>query len=359
MLQNLSSRERRAMRTLYRYFQKNPPPPPSDPMPIGLMANVPDLDADDNLVRHVRRFAEKYLDGQAFKPSQLLRPGPSFDWDRSDAALKYANHFGAKYHAHTPLWPADLVDLIDFGYPATDKVARTAFHRWLVEAIFDRYTGLLYSCDLWNEVIANDGGSPGDEYKQFPGAPSLDDDEIADAFAAAYAKDPNCKLGLNDFGCEVQGDKLDSYLRVARRLLDAGVQLRILGLQCHENIDEFHSKEDYAAAFAQIASECPEVEVHLTEVDCVIGSTRAGARIPGTLAQRLHLQEELLENLGSAAAEAPNVTEVTFWGPTSNLSWRNGYNGVSYPDEQPLPFDHRFEPTPSWDAFRDPILIGQ
>jgi endo-1,4-beta-xylanase len=166
--------------------------------------------------------------------NDLKWPGWAGDWspaierDQTLEGLRWLRDHGFRTRGHVLVWPgwthlpASLRALHETGAPPESIAAAVLAHLSEVVTVTRPY---LEEWDVANELRTNRDLMD-----------LLGEDAPAAWFAAAHALHPEARLAYNDYENHDPArhpENLAEFLRLARRLLDAGAPLHVLGLQCH------------------------------------------------------------------------------------------------------------------------------
>ncbi|WKL57780.1 endo-1,4-beta-xylanase [Asticcacaulis sp. ZE23SCel15] len=204
------------------------------------------------------------------KMEYILQPDGSLRFGAPDAVVDFAHARGMSVFGHVIIWYAQDGDY--FQKLKGDKRAFGEAYRAYVRDVAAHYRSKVMGWDVVNEPMLDDGSGLRDcLWMQMMG-----EDYVAQALRSAHAAAPNVPLFLNDYNLEYYPKKRAAFLRLAERLLKAGVPLHGLGTQTH--IDATIAPGMLKAAITDIAS--LGLKVHVSEVD--ISLKPEGMVMPGT-----------------------------------------------------------------------------
>jgi len=183
--------------------------------------------------------------------------------------------------------------------------------RWeeVREALFGRirrevqdFKGLVHLWDVVNEPVVQ------------PWFEGLGPEYIAEAFRAVKEIDPQAILVLNEFGMLLDGNIRKRFMEKARKLLEAGVPVDVIGVEAHlftaEDIKRhLESLEDIRSALDELATlgkpiHITEFQIPLPAVVGAFGVSPGEAEI---------LQAELLKIFYTVFFSHPAVSAITYW----------------------------------------------
>ena len=279
------------------------------------------------------------------KMEYILKDDGSLRFDAPDALADFAQSRDMRLHGHTLVWYAEaspaLVRLD--GNPKAFDAAVAHY----IATVAGRYRGRVSGWDVVNEAVEPEGHGLRDcLYTRNQGGEAY----IANAFRRAREADPSALLLLNDYDLETKPAKRATFLKLAERLLHAGVPLQGLGCQSHIDID----LPDGASrtAIAELAS--LGLPIHVSELDVSLGTHHAlDVR---SLDDKRQAQARRYGEVIDAFMALPERQRYAFtvWGLRDSDSWILKWN----PDDQPLLFDGAGAPKPAFWAVADRLRRG-
>jgi endo-1,4-beta-xylanase len=236
-----------------------------------------------------------------------------------------------------------------------------------ISNVMKHFRGKVPVWDVVNEAVMEDGSyrdGNEDEGKKSKWYEIAGKDYIAEAFRAAHEADPDAKLFYNDFYDYVPAKHQFIY-EMLKELLDAGVPVHGVGMQCHLNIEpstnpmnqgyyqDVTHLEDAIKLYSSLG-----IEVQVTELDLSL-------YVPGVMYDEstFYTQATFTEALQIKQAEryreffelfrryAGKITAVTFWGIADDNTWLSEFD--SGRDDFPLLFDMQHQPKKAFDAVMD------
>jgi len=174
--------------------------------------------------------------GNDLKMNRIHPKPDTYDFSYGDWDLDWSKRNGLLFRGHTlvwhnvlPTWFRSYVNKENAQRVMTDHITTVVKH----------YAGNLYSWDVVNEPIHNDGRADGLRVK--PWLELVGPDYIEIAFRTAAAADPKAKLMLNE--CFIEHDlpahtqRRDALLQLAIRLKNKNVPITGVGIQGHIKAD--------------------------------------------------------------------------------------------------------------------------
>lgn len=254
---------------------------------------------------------------------ERLHPEPNrYTFEQADELVAFAKKHGMKMRGHTLVWHNQTTDWLfeDEAGNLVDKetlFARTKEH---IHTVVGRYKDAIYTWDVVNEVIADEGDQL---LRQSKWTDITGDEFIARAFHYAHEADPEAQLYYNDYN-ESLPHKREKIYTLLKSLLDQGVPVHGMGMQAHWNIYG-PSVDDIRAAIERYAS--LGLRLQLTELDVSMfahDDRRTDLKEP--TAEMLRLQEARYEEIFKLLVEYRDVIDgVTFWGIADDFTWLDDF----------------------------------
>ena len=277
----------------------------------------------------------------------------TYNFTLADKLVTYANANSLKINAHTLIWHSQLPAFMRGMHNADSVRMYFAGH---INTVASRYDGKVYSWDVVNEALNEDGTMRKSIFLQ-----NLGEDYVVEAFRLAQQAAPHTKLYYNDYNIE-QPLKRAGAIALIKKIQAAGVRINGVGIQGHWSVNHLPLKEieESIQAFAALG-----IEVMFTELDLTVlpnPEDFSGADVNHNAAynERLNpykngLPDSVQTKLANAYADLfalllrykGKVSRVTFWGVNDGQSWLNNWpvrGRVNYP----LLFDRAYNPKPAY-----------
>jgi endo-1,4-beta-xylanase len=286
--------------------------------------------------------------------AEVIHPGwDIYNFDLADKMVAYCKKNDIKVNAHTLIWHSQM--------PAfARRIQRVDSFRTFftnhIKTVAARYDGKVYSWDVVNEALNEDGTMRKSLFLQ-----KLGDDFVTDAFRIAQAAAPNTELYYNDYNNE-QPAKRAGCIALIKKIQSAGVRIDGVGIQGHWHLGKIPLKDieesilQYSALGLQVMFTELDIEVlnrNFSGAD-VSQSMQGGAAnnpyingLPDSVQQKLASDYAALFRLFLKYKN--NVSRVTFWGVNDGQSWLNGWP-VRGRTNYPLLFDRNYLPKPAFFA---------
>ena len=275
----------------------------------------------------------------------------TYQFNLADKLIAYGKKNNIKINGHTLIWHSQLPQFVH-NIQSVDSF-KTFFTNH-INTVAGRYSGKVFSWDVVNEALNEDG-----TMRQSIFLDKLGDNYVTEAFRLAQAASPNTELYYNDYNNE-QPAKRAGCLALIKKIKQAGVRIDGVGIQGHWHIGKIPLKEIEESIIQYTAL---GIKVMITELDIeVLPRNDEGADVsqrmkeepsinpyknglPDKVQQQLAKDYEALFKL--FLKYPGKVTRVTFWGVDDGQSWLNNWpvkGRVNYP----LLFDREFKPKPAF-----------
>lgn len=282
---------------------------------------------------------------------------PAVKFDRAKPILDFARDNGLKLRGHTLVWHSQTPrwfftegysDAANAPFVSKELMLKRMenYIKQVLEYTQSTYPGVIYAWDVVNEAINPGDGEEGgyrskDSYWYQVIGPEFV--ETAFEYARKYAE-PEIKLFYNDYNTE-ESARMLSIVKLAEGLKAKGL-IDGIGLQTHISVDS-PSLTDIEASMRKYGE--LGLELQITELD--MGMTENTEEAYLRQAKRYRRLFTIFKNLDETGAA--NITNVTFWGLSDDISWLNKPGQPSYP----LLFDQYLLQKPAfWGAILSPDI---
>lgn len=260
---------------------------------------------------------------------------PAVRFDRVKLILDYAQENGIKFRGHTLVWHTQTPRWFfaegysqDANAPLVSKELMLKrlenYIKQVLEYTQTNYPGLIYAWDVVNEAVNPSDGEEGflrskdSLWYKVIGPEFI---EKAFEYARKYA-DEDVKLFYNDYNTEESG-RVQGITRLAATLKAKGL-IDGIGLQMHLS-DGSPSLVDVETSIRKYGE--LGLEIQITELDMGLKENTEEAYMKQ--ARRYKRLFVMLKNLDDTGAA--DITNVTFWGLSDDISWLNKPDAPSYP----------------------------
>ncbi|MGG9961437.1 endo-1,4-beta-xylanase [Ferruginibacter sp. SUN106] len=288
--------------------------------------------------------------------SEVIHPGwDTYNFDMADKLVALGKKYKIKINAHALIWHSQLP-----GYVRRLKDADSVkqFFTNHIKTVAGRYDGKVFSWDVVNEALEEDGTMRKSIFLE-----KLGPDFVTEAFRLAQQAAPNTELYYNDYNIE-QPKKRAGAIALIKKIQAAGVRIDGVGIQGHWRASNIPLKdiEQSIVEFSALG-----IKVMFTELDLgVLPNPWDGD------AADVNMKAEYSAKMNPYANGLPDSVEakltkgyedlfklflkykgkvgrVTFWGVNDSQSWLNGWP-IPGRTNYPLLFDRNFKPKPAFDA---------
>ncbi len=286
--------------------------------------------------------------------AEVIHPGwDKYDFTLADKLVEYAKKNKLEVNAHTLIWHSQLPAFVR-AIKDADSVKQ--FFTNHIQTIASRYNGKVFSWDVVNEALNEDGTLRKSIFLE-----KLGDNYIVDAFRLAQKAAPDTKLYYNDYNIE-QPAKRAGAIALIKKIQSAGVRIDGVGIQGHWRA--------YNIPLADIEQSIKEfsalgIQVCFTELDLGVlpfPNEVQGADVSERAAYNAKmnpyangLPDSIQQQLSNGYAELfrlflrykNNISRITFWGVHDGQSWLNGWP-IPGRTNYPLLFDRQLKPKPAF-----------
>ena len=282
--------------------------------------------------------------------SEIIHPAwDKYNFDLADKLVAYGKKHDIKINAHNLIWHSQLPSYVK-NIKSADSI-KTFFENHIT-TVASRYDGKVYSWDVVNEALNEDGTMRNSIFLE-----KLGPDYIVEAFRLAQKASPHAQLYYNDYNIE-EPKKRAGAIVLIKKIQAAGVRIDGVGIQGHWRADKipFKNIEESIEEFSKLG-----IKVMFTELDLSVlpnpwdintADVNAKAEnsakmnpysngLPDSVQQIFTKGYEDLFALFLKHKDV--VSRVTFWGVNDSQSWLNDWP-IKGRTNYPLLFDRNFKP---------------
>ncbi|HVS96065.1 MAG TPA: endo-1,4-beta-xylanase, partial [Puia sp.] len=317
---------------------------------IGTAMNARQIEGQDERADSLIRQQFDAATPENVMKAALIHPAwDTYRFDLADRLVEYARKNNIRINAHALIWHSQLPMFVR-RMQSADSVRDFFVNH--IKTVAGRYDGKVYSWDVVNEALNEDGTLRNSIFLQ-----KLGPGYIVEAFRLAQRAAPHTQLYYNDYGIE-NPKKRAGAIELVRRIQAAGVRIDAVGIQGHWHLGKVPFKEigESIDAFAALG-----VKVDFTELDISVlpnplrGNTAdinatasAGATAnpwPNGLPDSVqgHLADDYATLFRLFVQHRKQIGRVTFWGVDDAVSWLNDWP-VRGRTNYPLLFDRNYAP---------------
>lgn len=286
--------------------------------------------------------------------AEQIHPGwDTYNFDLADKLVAFAKTNHLKVNAHNLIWHSQLPAFMHH-IQSADSVRQYFVNH--ITKVAGRYDGKVYSWDVVNEALNDDGTLRKDIFLD-----KLGDDYIAEAFRLAQKASPHSQLYYNDYNIE-QPKKRAGAIALIKKIQAAGVRIDGVGIQGHWKSGDVPMKdiEESIKEYAALGIKVMFTELDLSVLPNPWDKTTAdvNARAQGSAKMNPYtngLPDSAQQLLAKSYADLftlfmkykKDISRVTFWGVNDGESWLNGFP-IRGRTNYPLLFDRNFKPKPAF-----------
>lgn len=321
---------------------------------IGTAINTPQIEEKDSGAARLIPQQFSALTPENIMKAQLIQPGwETYNFDLADKLVAYAQKNNLKINGHTLIWHSQL-PLFMHNMQDADSVRR--YFENHITTVASRYDGKVYSWDVVNEALNEDGTMRNSIFLQ-----KLGDDYIVEAFRLAQKAAPHTRLYYNDYNIE-QPKKRAGAIALIKKIQAAGVRIDGVGIQGHWNIANVPMQdiEQSIKEFSALGIEVMFTELDLSVLPNPLKNNTADVSTTAAYNDNINpYTRGLPDSVAQAQAKAyadlfklflkykKNVSRITFWGVDDGQSWLNNFP-VRGRTNYALLFDRQYHPKPAF-----------
>lgn len=317
---------------------------------IGTALNAAQIGERDPIAAKIIPQEFNALTPENIMKCEIIHPDwDKYNFDLADKLIAYGQKNHIPVMGHTLIWHSQLSEFVR---KINSKDSLQQFFENHIKTIASRYDGKIYSWDVVNEALNEDGTLRNSIYLQ-----KLGPDYIVEAFKIAQKAAPNTELYYNDYNIE-QPQKREGAITLIKKIQAAGVRIDGVGIQGHWKVNKvpFKDIEESIVAFSKLGIKVMFTELDLTvlpnpwDTNTADVSMRAennayfnpyAGGLPDSVQQMLSNDYTQLFTLFQKHKK--EVTRVTFWGVNDGQSWLNNWPIVGRTN-YPLLLDRSFKP---------------
>lgn len=284
--------------------------------------------------------------------AEIIHPQwDTYNFELADKMIEYGKKHNIKINGHTLIWHSQLPA---FARNIKDVDSFKTFFNNHIKIIAGRYSGKIFSWDVVNEALNEDGTMRKSIFLD-----KLGNDFVTEAFRLAQAASPNTELYYNDYNNE-QPQKRAGCIELIKKIQAAGIRIDGVGIQGHWHVNRIPLKDieesilEYSALGLKVMFTELDIEVLPRNFQGADVSQRMAENsslnpyvngLPQSVQQQLANDYEALFKLFLKYKD--KISRITFWGVHDGQSWLNGWP-VKGRTNYPLLFDREFKPKPAY-----------
>lgn len=305
--------------------------------------------------RSLKDSAERQIILEQFNsvtPENAMKMGPihpqenTYNWKEADAIVDFAQAHHMRVRGHNLCWHTQTPNWIfhDKDGKLVSKEVLLSRLRDHINNVVGRYKGKIYAWDVVNEAVSdsNDQLLRNSLWYQICG-----EDFIFKAFEYAHEADPNAVLFYNDYGTE-NFAKRERVYQLLKKMLDAGVPVKGVGLQAHWSIID-PSADAIITSIKKFSS--LGLDVQITELDISVYTSKDKNPYDANFTpEREQQQIEQYAKVFKVFRDYKQyLTGVTFWNVSDKYSWLDNFP-IRGRKNYPLLFDQNLRPKKAYQA---------
>lgn len=320
---------------------------------VGTAINAQQIEGTDTAADQLIKQQFSAVTPENVMKAEIIHPGwNTYNFDLADKLVAFAQKNNLKINAHTLIWHSQLPPFMRYMQDA-DSVRQYLENH--IATVAGRYDGKVYSWDVVNEALNEDG-----TLRKTIFLDKLGDDYIVEAFRLAQKAAPHTKLYYNDYNIE-QPEKRAGAIALIKKIQAAGVRIDGVGIQGHWKAGQVPLKdiEESIKEFSALGIDVMFTELDLTvlpnpwdQVTADVSATGKNSAtmnpypdgLPDSVAQ---VQANSYADLFKLFLKYKSVTRVTFWGVDDGQSWLNDWP-IQGRTNYPLLFDRHLKPKPAF-----------
>ena len=317
---------------------------------IGAALNVAQIEEKDPGAAKLISQEFNALTPENVMKCEIIHPSwDNYNFELADKLIAYGQKNHIPVMGHTLIWHSQLSEFI---HKIKSPDSLKLFFENHITTIASRYDGKIYSWDVVNEALNEDGSMRNSIFLQ-----KLGPDYVVEAFKLAQKAAPNTELYYNDYNIE-QPQKRAGAIALIKKIQAAGVRIDGVGIQGHWKVNKvpFKEIEESILAFSKLGIKVMFTELDLTVLPNPWDTNTADVNmkaennayynpypngLPDSVQQMLTKDYTQLFTLFQKHKKL--VTRVTFWGVNDSQSWLNNWP-IFGRTNYPLLFDRNLKP---------------
>jgi len=287
--------------------------------------------------------------------AEIIHPQwKGYNFDLADQLVAYTKKHRMELTATPLIWHSQLPPFVN---KLKDADSVRGYFKNHIATVAGRYDGKLYSWEVVNEALNEDGSLRNTVFLE-----NLGSDYVVEAFHLAQKAAPHTRLYYNDYNIE-QPRKRAGAIDLIKKIQAAGIRIDGVGIQGHWQVDDvpFEYIEQSIKEFSALG-----IQVAFTELDLSVLPNPRGRIVSADISETAlyeaqmnpytkGLPDSVQQKLAAAYARLfqlflkykENISRVTFWGVSDRQSWLNNFP-VRGRTNYPLLFDRQYHPKPAF-----------
>ncbi|MFN4314390.1 MAG: endo-1,4-beta-xylanase [Chitinophagaceae bacterium] len=324
----------------------------ADDFEIGTALNAEQIEEKDKAATSLIAAQFNAATPENIMKAEIIHPEwGRYDFRLADEMIAYGERKNIRINGHTLIWHSQLPA---FAQHIQSSDSFRQFFEDHIRTVAGRYKGKIFSWDVVNEALNEDGSLRNSIFLQKMGP-----DYLTEAFRLAAEASPGTELYYNDYNNE-QPAKRAGCIALIKKIQDSGLRIDGVGIQGHWHLGKVPFDEIEASILAYSAL---GLKVMITELDIeVLPRNFQGADVsarqkadPSINPYTNGLPDSVQQQLATDYARLfqlflkhkDKISRVTFWGVHDGQSWLNGWP-VPGRTNHPLLFDRDLQGKPAF-----------
>ncbi len=321
---------------------------------IGSAINTAQIEEKDTTADRLIKEQFNAVTPENIMKAEIIQPGwNKYNFGLADKLVAFAQMNNIKVNAHNLIWHSQLPVFMRHMQSADSVKEYFQNH---ITTVASRYDGKVYSWDVINEALNEDGTLRKSIFLE-----KLGDNYIVEAFRLAQKASPHSKLYYNDYNIE-QPKKRAGAIALIKKIQAAGVRIDGVGIQGHWGASNVPMQdiEESIKEFSALGIEVMFTELDLSVLPNPWDKTTADVSATAQGSAKMNpypngLPDSVQQLLAKSYADLfslfmkykKDISRVTFWGVDDGQSWLNGFP-IRGRTNYPLLFDRNFQPKPAF-----------
>lgn len=264
----------------------------------------------------------------------LQKDENEYQFDSADKILSFVKDNNMVMRGHTFVWHNQTPKWVFQDATKDILLKRMKDH---ILHVGKRYENDFYCWDVVNEAIEDKSDL---FLRKSPWLEIIGEDFMDYAFNYAKEVLPNTDLYYNDYN-ESSYPKRDKIYKAVKDMVDRGVPIDGVGLQCHWNIYS-PSMDDFKRAMEQYAK--LGLKLQVTEMDISLYEFKDDTKLDKPSSELLKKQTAIYKEGFKILREYKDIVDtVTLWGVADDVTWLDNFP-IRNRKNWPLLFDENHEP---------------
>ncbi len=321
---------------------------------IGTALNAPQILEKDSMAMPLIKNEFGAITPENCMKCENIHPAwDTYNFELADKLVTFGNKNNLLVNGHTLIWHSQLAPFVK---QIQSKDSLSLFMNNHIQTIASRYDGKIFSWDVVNEALEEDGSLRKSIFLE-----KLGPDYITESFRLAAKWAPHTELYYNDYNIE-QPKKRAGAIALIKSIQAKGLRIDGVGIQGHWRVEKIPLQEIEESILAYSAL---GLKVMFTELDITVlpnpwDKDAADVNQKATYNALMNpypngLPDSVQQKLTNSYAAlfklfvkySDKISRITFWGVHDKQSWLNGWP-IAGRTNYPLVFDRNGKPKPAY-----------